>query len=406
MKMSKIELKFVSFVQNNLETIFAVIATVVGIFERYFPRQWISADADHYLLPWFSEISNNGGIYGLGKQVGDYNIAYQEAIAFMTHIPFDNALFLYKMFSALFDLGLAVAAGLLVYYISADNKKKRNGILAYAVVFCLPTVFLNSCAWAQCDSIYTFFCILCLLFFIRGKETAGLILFGCAFAFKLQAVFLLPFLLFFWFCTKKFSILSFIWVPITVFVIDIPAFLMGRSLTDIVSVYGGQVNGSGEIFCNYPSFWSIFTNVELDWLGKYLTGSAISLSLIVLVAFFIECLHRIETRLEMETFQWIQIAFISIYTVVIFMPSMHERYGFLYEILALILAVLDAKLIIPAIVLELMSLMTYGAFLVNTEINLQILGWINIGIYLFYIYHFFFISLKKHVKPKDCVKAE
>ena len=91
---------------------------------------------------------------------------------------------------------------------------------------------------------------------------------------------------------------------------------------------------------------------------------------------------------------------------VIFMPSMHERYGFLYEILALILAVLDAKLIIPAIVLELMSLMTYGAFLVNTEINLQILGWINIGIYLFYIYHFFFISLRKRVKPKDCVKAE
>lgn len=401
MKMSTIELRFIKFAQNNLEKIFAVIATVVGVFERYFPRQWVSADADHYLLPWFSEISNNGGIYGLGKQVGDYNIAYQEAIAIMTHIPFDNALYLYKMLSALFDLGLAVAAGLLVYHISADDKKKWNGILAYVVVFCLPTVFLNSCAWAQCDSIYTFFCILCLLFFIQKKETVGLIFLGCALAFKLQAVFLLPFLLFYWFCAKRFSILSFAWVPITVFVVDIPAFLMGRSLTDIVCVYGGQVSGSGEIFCNYPSFWSIFTNVELDWLGKYLPGSAICLSLIVLATFFVECLHRLETRLEMESFLWIQIALISIYTVVIFMPSMHERYGFLYEILAVILAVLDAKLIIPAIVLELMSLMTYGSFLVNTEINLQILGWINIGIYSFYIYYFFFIYLKKHVKQND-----
>ena len=72
-----------------------------------------------------------------------------------------------------------------------------------------------------------------------------------------------------------------------------------------------------------------------------------------------------------------------------FLPGMHERYGFMYEILAIVIAFLIPKTIIPTVLLLSLSLITYGSNLIyNLEIH-PVMGIANFAVYLVYIYLFY-----------------
>ena len=79
-------------------------------------------------------------------------------------------------------------------------------------------------------------------------------------------------------------------------------------------------------------------------------------------------------------------AFILCYSAVLFLPSMHERYGFLYEMISIILAVLIPKTRSLCLILLIMSLRTYGSFLFGTDVNLVYLSAINLAVYVGYLY--------------------
>ena len=95
-------------------------------------------------------------------------------------------------------------------------------------------------------------------------------------------------------------------------------------------------------------------------------------------------------------------AFLLIYTCVLFLPSMHERYGYLYEILAILLAVLIPKTIPLCVGLLCVSLNTYGAFLFGIPIQLPLLSCVNIAVYMAYIFIFKreFIQMNKYERSK------
>ncbi|KXK11697.1 MAG: hypothetical protein UZ14_CFX002002665 [Chloroflexi bacterium OLB14] len=52
----------------------------------------------------------------------------------------------------------------------------------------------NSTGWGQIDSLYTSFLLLCVYFLLKEKPFYAMLMFGVAFSFKSQSVFLLPFL--------------------------------------------------------------------------------------------------------------------------------------------------------------------------------------------------------------------
>lgn len=78
-------------------------------------------------------------------------------------------------------------------------------------------------------------------------------------------------------------------------------------------------------------------------------------------------------------------AFILAYTCVFFLPKMNERYGYLYEILAILIAFVDRKTIIPCVVLNMVSLITYSLYLYGVSYDVRILGCINGLVYLAYV---------------------
>lgn len=150
-----------------------VFASAFGLLIRLPLYGVISGDMRDCLLPWFSQISENGALRGLKQQVGDYNVFYQGLIALLTYLPFDP-MALIKSLSVAFDYLLALCVGKFAYDMTdeASGARRSNFAFAYALTLLLPTVFLNSAAWGQCDSIYAAFCVLCIdLLLPRGKNS-------------------------------------------------------------------------------------------------------------------------------------------------------------------------------------------------------------------------------------------
>ena len=116
-----------------------------------------------------------------------------------------------KIVSIIFDYILAFSCMVLIYKLFKDSKKKDiYALLTYAVVLMLPTVVINSSAWAQCDSIYVAFAIISLIYLIDEKYIKSFIFLGISFAFKLQFIFLLPVYILVYITKRKFPIYYFL----------------------------------------------------------------------------------------------------------------------------------------------------------------------------------------------------
>lgn len=344
----------------------------------------VSNDASGFLLPWYHTIKEGGQLRSLSSQVGNYNLLYQFCIALMTYLPF-GPLTVYKVFSCVFDYLLALSVGLLVCQTVGEGRGWRF-LASYSMVLLSPVVISNSATWAQCDSIYTFWLVLSLLFLIRRQYLLSLVFFGIAMAFKLQAVFFLPFLLFAYFRLRRFSILYFSIVPMVMWASGIPAYLAGRGMFDSFTIYQSQADTCERLSMNYPSFWLLLTSTSGDNAGyvyELYKPMAVMLTVCVLAAWMVCWTYR---KTTMDGDNLLYMAFVLTYTVVLFLPSMHERYGYVYEILAIAVALRDRRTLPLLAALTGMTLMTYGGFLHGRPVNLYLCAVVNCCVYLAYSY--------------------
>ncbi len=103
----------------------------------------------------------------------------------------ENNLYGLKMISVVFDYLAAAAVFLIVYQLTGNAKR---AIMGMAALLLCPTVILDGAYWCQCDIIYTTFLLFALYYFFKDNSRLCLIFVGISFAFKLQALFLVPFL--------------------------------------------------------------------------------------------------------------------------------------------------------------------------------------------------------------------
>jgi Gpi18-like mannosyltransferase len=381
-----IEKKLFDWLEKNILVLAFLFVTVAGIAIRYSFRELVSNDAYWCLIPWYNTIKENGGFAALGTQVGDYNMLYQFIIAIFTYLPIEP-LSAYKLLSSIFDFLLAGVMGYFVYGISDGAERRIMALLAYSAVVMSPLVFLNSSYWGQCDAIFTFFCIASLCELTRDKYKASFILYGVAFAFKFQAVFLLPFYLFIYVAKKTFSAIYFLAIPLMMVVLSIPGFIAGRSVIEVFTIYMNQTGTYRKISLNYPSFWNIFCNPNLDALYLNLKRPAMAMTVVILALIMIFWLVN---KVNFDRKNMIFAAFILTYTCVLFLPAMHERYGYLYEILALLILFINKRTWPLVLVLYILSFVTYGSYLFpltsdTWTIDMSILSVANVVVYSTYL---------------------
>ncbi len=380
---SKPENILIDFITKYHMIILYLVVSILAFGARLCMFDDLSSDYIGGYGPWYEEIKANGDLSGL---VGDYTLLYQFIILIMTKIPIEP-LYGYKLFSVLFDYILATGSALLVYTITGkeDRYQKYKTFAAFAIVILSPIVTLNSASWAQCDSIYTAFIILCLLCAEKKHYFLMFVMYGLSFSFKQQAILLLPFIFLLWFLTRGFSLLYFAIVPLVMEITSIPGILAGHSLETPFTIYLDQQAEFPHLMTlNYPGFFSLLAedmsteNVFFFRTWQILVTCAI---LVILCAFLYLKKVKINGKMMLVC------AFITTYTCVLFLPVMHERYGMIYEILGIIIMVMDIKFAPIAIVANWIGLCVNCKFLFALPVNLPQLAIVNTLCYLAAIYY-------------------
>lgn len=376
--MTKIEKKFIDFIYKHLFVIFIIIVSLMAIFIRINFFNFESGDYNWFLHDWFSYLKNHGGIHALSNYPGDYNAPYVTIMALLTYIPIKD-LYLIKLVSVVFDFALAIASCLLVKELC---KKYTWGwgisLLTYAIILFLPNVIMNGALWAQCDSIYTTFVILSLLFLIKKKYVLSFIMLGISFSFKLQFMFIFPLYIVLYFLKKDFSILHFLLIPIINFVMCLPAILMGKPMVKCMLVYFNQTQTyKDKLVLNFNNLYNLLPG-NSDMFYKF--GELITIFVCCLSLFYI--MYK-KINFNEEKMLTLGLWFIVITTFLL--PGMHERYLFLGEVLSIILLIIYKKHLKLAIFINLSAIVNYSSFLFGFQNKYM---WLMSLVYLFLIVEF------------------
>ncbi len=387
--MNSIENKAVDYLSKRAVVVYFWAVTALSVIVRFFCRGFVSGDAILYLLPWYDEIKALGSGC-LSQQVGDYNILYQTIIYLFTLLPV-KPLYAYKCLSIIFDYALAIIVALIADEGTASGLTNRLNSVKfvgfYSAVILSPLVFLNSACWAQCDSIYSFFVFAALYAYMKKRTHLTFILYGIAFAFKFQSIFALPFFILLYVAERKHSILKFLYIPLMLVVSALPGILNGRNILDPFTIYFNQTETYSDVSMNYNSFWNCLINA---WPGANNDYKEFKIIAVCFTAWILGMivLWVIKHNITIDNTNIIFFLHLIVYTCILFLPTMHERYSYIYEITAIILMFKDKKFFFPGIGVILLSCMTYGYCMFELEYPILSMSFLNVFIYAWYVYVF------------------
>lgn len=312
---------------SNKKIIFIIlIAAVIGLALRipFFANE--TKDFDQYLSAWMNSMDSFGKFQRFGAYLGDYTCPYTYVLAAITLFPV-NRLYAVKAVSVLFDFFLAYFVFDIVYNLTQN---KTKAAFSYLVVFLCPTVIMDSAAWAQCDAIYTTFLIGTIAFILKDKPIKASIMYGLAFALKLQSIFIAPLFICLW-LKKRIKIKHMLLIPLMYCLSVVPALLAGRNFFSVFSVYFQQGTEYTDLSMNAPSLWGFaqdFKVEETPILSLAGIGAAGLSVLILLITVY-------RTKFTISESQWLDLACIFALIIPFLLPRMHERYFYPADMLTI-----------------------------------------------------------------------
>lgn len=328
-----------------------MLAGTAAFAVRWAGMEYIAGDMRTCLLPWSAAMKTGQGVSILLDYDGDYNMPYITVLWLLNYLP-GSTIVKIKLFSVLFEYLGAVVAGLIAAHFVEERKKWSCFTAVCAAVMFYPSAVLNGAWWGQCDFIYVAFLLYMIWALLKEHYGAATILFGCALSFKLQSVLILPILLIFWWKKRSFSGLYFLLTAVAMEVLCIPAILGGYSLLSPFLVYMRQLGRYPYMYVFYPNFWALFRE------APYYIFSGVAI-IGILAGLGIFSVAVIRKRREITGVQWIEFATWSVFFMMCFLPCMHERYGMLAEILAVIYAFLNRRAWWNAVIIGAGSCITY-----------------------------------------------
>lgn len=297
---------------------------VVGVLAKFalFPVK--TGDYVCFLEPWLNFIKSHGYCASLKFGFYDYAPSYIYILIVIAKLGL-NPLFSVKIVSIIFEYLAAFFIGKILVH------RFKNPIfiwLSLAVIPILPSILFNSGYLSQCDSIYSTFVIASIYYALKEKQFLSIVFFGIAFAFKMQAVMLLPFY-FVMMLRGNIRWYYFLLVPLIFILSILPTWLYGRSFSDLLSVYMAQTNRYPFLTMNFPNFYIWISDVYYS--SMKLAGILLTI-LATLVTGLLLSRHKYKFSFEI----WIRFAFLSAIVIPFLLPGMHERYMYLGDILGVL----------------------------------------------------------------------
>lgn len=334
--------------------VIACAALIAGAFIiRALCMDHVTSDYETFLSQWVDFYRQNGGFSALGNKIGNYNLPYLYFLALFSYIGVYD-LYLIKALSIVFDVILAWGAMQLVGIYTRSAGKR---LAAFFLVLYWPTVILNGAYWGQCDSIYAAFAVLSIYLALRHRGAAAMVCIAVSFAFKLQAVFIMPIFVVL-LIGRRIKLWHFVLFPVTYVVLMLPAVLEGYPLMDTITLYFDQMGTVGSALnYNSSSIYAFTRNVA----NENLASSLGILAAFTLMAFvFAWAFLR---RGGLTDWAILGCAVILAVGIPYLLPHMHERYFFVADILTLILAAAAPEYVLLPALCQFASLLGYHAYL-------------------------------------------
>ena len=310
-------------------------------------------DYQDFLARWVQYFRDNGGFAALKDSVGNYNVPYLYFLALFSYVDIYD-LYLIKLLSTFFDVLLAFGAMRLTGLFTRSRVKL---LFVYFAVLFWPTVVLNSAVWGQCDSIYVALGLLAVYWAMDGRPVLGMAAMAASFAFKLQAVFIMPvFVLLL--IARRVKLWHFLVFPAVYMLLMLPAVFAGRPVLDTITLYFDQMGTVGSALnYNSPSVYAFARNVADEALASKLgIAAAFALMLAVFGWFWWR-------RGSITNWALLGGALLLVVGIPFLLPHMHDRYFFGADILSLVFAVAAPVYFFLPLLCEFASLLGYHAYL-------------------------------------------
>lgn len=333
--------------------LFIGVVTLLTLMGRMSLWHFVSGDYREYLGPWLDTIRHLGGLRSIGTQIGDYSAPYHYLLAMMTYTPLGNHAII-KVTSTAADYVMAVGAALVCWRLTAS---KWKGALCYAIVLCLPTIFLNSAAWGQCDAMYTALLLYGIFFYLLDKKNAAMFLFGASLAVKLQAIFIFPAVIILWVCGRL-RIRNILCAILGYFILFIPALVGAGNFSPLLRAYKMQASLLS-LFANIYNGAALFSGInekQLEMLGPVLIGcTVIAVGLLTLYCW--QNKNKFDYKID-----FIVLA-LSVCLLPFLLPAMKDRYYYLIEVFTVIYALVWPRRLALPLLMQLVSLPPYIYYL-------------------------------------------
>ena len=337
---------------NRMDLCYLAALTLIGLGIRVILRVVITDDWLMYWDPWISDLKEMGFSY-LATDRYDYTPTFVYILWAISRLPI-NPMTAYKGLHCVLDF---VAAGILGKMIWKVTRSKRKGILSYGLFLIVPTIWANSALWAQCDIIFMTFLLLCFYYLFEDRPCKAMFFYGMAFVFKLQSLFIFPFLVILW-VNKKVDLKHFLWIPALYFLSIVPAWIAGRPLMDLINIYMAQ--GAQDVWSlsiKWPNIYQIIGN-QFFLLEYTSAGTWLILGILMVILYAMA-----QKRYRITNEFIVQMALFFAILTPWFLPHMHERYGCVADILAIIYAMMNTKKFYFPLVQILVSFNSYMAYL-------------------------------------------
>ena len=343
---------------DRTDFLYLAAVTVIGLSIRVILRTVTTMDWEMYWDPWISDLKEMGFSY-LATDRYDYTPTFIYILWVISKLPI-NPMTAYKAIHITLDFVAAAIMGKLIWKATGSS---LNGIVSYGLMLIVPTIWANSALWAQCDIIFMTFLLLCFYYLFEERPCLAMFFYGMAFVFKLQSLFIFPFLVILW-VNKKVQIKHFLWIPTLYFLSIVPAWIAGRPLMELINIYMAQ--GAQDVWSlsiKWPNIYQIIGNQH--FLLEYASaGTWLILGILMCILF---AMAQKRYRITKEFI--VQMALFFAILTPYFLPHMHERYGCVADMLAIIYAMMNIRRFYLPLIQILVSFNSYMAYLSHLGSN-------------------------------------
>ena len=284
-----------------------------------------------FIEPWIEFIKTHDYFLSLKYGFYDYTPSYIYILVIIAKIGL-NPLYSVKIISIIFEYLAAFIIGKIAF-----QKYKNNQVIwiALVVIPLIPSVILNSSYLSQCDSIYATFVLLSIYFILKNKQFVSVLFLGIAFAFKMQTAIILPFF-FVLMLRGKINWYYFLLIPVVFILSVIPAWSLGRSISELINVYASQTNHYQFLTLNFPNLYIWISN---DYYEPVKLAGMIFTVLVTLATGYLLSKNKYSFTFEI----WIKLAFLYAIVIPFILPGMHERYMYLGDVLGVLYYLVTRK---------------------------------------------------------------